>query len=190
VLFQWESGAIGTSNAMVIDRLLVGQIPPALKMALTLPLQTIPMGMDISVAKRVTLVNLVIVCITILFIYLLERPEDAHSCHEGGETIKWQMFFVNDVLLVISFATSPWLVHPLIPSPCRCPEFSCDVLASSLQVLYAISVACFSLVPGIQISDEYNKSLRAGRLADSVFPRNQLSLPYPNFPLQTLLYVV
>jgi len=137
LLFRWDSGAIGTSNAMVIDRLLVGQIPPALKMAMTLPLQTIPMGMDINVAKRITLVNLVIVGITLLFIFHLKRPEEFNSCKEGGETIHWQMFFVNDVMLVISFAISLWLSHPPIPRPYLMSRVlirpSCSLLAGVVR---------------------------------------------------------
>ena len=134
LLFQWDGVSVGgTTDVMVIGRLLEGQVPPGLKLVLTLPLQTIPMGMDISVAKRVTLVNLVIVGITLQFIYLLDPPEELRSCKDG-ETHNRHKIFVQDLLLT----------------------------------MYAFGISYFSLMPGLQITDEFNKSLRAGRLADSV----------------------
>jgi hypothetical protein len=172
LFFRWEGVGAGSTDVLVIDRLLEGQVPPGIKMALTLPVQTIPMGMDISVAKRVTLANVVIVGITLQFMFLLEHPEDLHSCKDG-ETHNRHKIFVNDLLLamcVLLFLTLP----------------SSSKLASTLILLildsnrYAVGVAYFSSAPGLQITDEFNKTLRAERLADSVSARNFLF--NPSFP--------
>jgi hypothetical protein len=98
LLFRWEGFIVGPADAMTIGE---GHVPPALKMSMLLPLQCTSMGMDISVAKRVTLVNLVIVGITASFIFLLERPEELHSCNDDETHILRNKIFVNDMLLTM-----------------------------------------------------------------------------------------
>jgi len=67
-IIYFGSSLTGTTDAVTRERMLLGSVPPELKMAATLPLQAIPAGMNITAAKRLTAAT---VAISLFVFYLM-----------------------------------------------------------------------------------------------------------------------
>jgi hypothetical protein len=126
----------GTTDQVVRERMQLGSLPAELKITAALPLQAIPAGMDINIAKRVT---------------------------AGTVTIS---LFVIYVMCQI-----PPLTSNAVDQSCDMSDADFRLKAMLHDILifaYGIGIAYFSLAPGLQTGDDLIKTLRAGRLADSV----------------------
>jgi hypothetical protein len=134
-IVYFGSSLKGTFDIITRERMLLGSLPPELKLAAVMPLQAIPAGMDIKVAKRLAAATVAISLLVLYFMCqtsLTPNPAD-HSCEMNDADFR-RKAMIYDVLLYA----------------------------------YCIGLAYFSMAPGLQMGDELTKTLRAGRLADSV----------------------
>jgi len=134
-IVYFGSSLTGTTDASSRGRMLGGSVPPLLKMVATLPLQAIPAGMDITVAKRLTSATVAMSLLVVYFMCQIPLASDMDTC--SCETSD------ADLRLKVTMQ---------------------DVL----NLLLCISIAYFTLAPGLQMTEELTKTFRDGRLADSV----------------------
>jgi uncharacterized membrane protein len=74
----------GTMDQVTRDRMLHGSLPPELKLAAIMPLQAIPAGMDVKVAKRIAAATIIISMVTLCLMCQIPSTPKAvgdHSCN-------------------------------------------------------------------------------------------------------------